>query len=276
MIKVTQSKKIKKSIILDKKEGETPLQSLEKFRNKNPEYKNVSMTYAGRLDPMASGLLLILAGEEVKKKEKYLALPKEYEFEILFGFATDTYDILGKVLSCVRQDLTQESESKKLKKLIQQNLKFFTGKFIQKYPPYSSKPVNGKPMFAHSRAGTKVIIPEREVSVSKLELLKVKKINKIKLLENIEKRINKVDGPARPHEGSGAGGDFRQKEIIKIWQKELTRNKKSIEKFLVVKFKIKCGSGTYVRGIANSLGDKVGIPALAFSIKRTKIGKWTK
>ncbi len=265
---------MKKNILLNKKEGETPLQSLEKFRNKNPEYKNVSMTYAGRLDPMASGLLLILAGEEVKKKEKYLALPKEYEFEVLFGFATDTYDILGKVLSCVRQDLTQDKVA--IKKQIEENLKFFTGKFIQKYPPYSSKPVNGKPMFVHARAGTEVEIPEREVSVSKLEFLKIRKINKEKLLENIEKRINKVDGPACPHEGLGAGSDFRQKEIIKIWQKELTRNKKSIEKFLVVKFKIKCGSGTYVRGIANSLGEKVGIPALAFSIKRTKIGKWTK
>lgn len=245
-------------------EGETPLEALEKFRHKNTEYKNIPMTYAGRLDPMASGLLLILAGEEVKKKEKYLVLPKEYEFEILFGFATDTYDILGKVTSCVRQDLTQESESEKLKKLIQENLKYFTGKFMQKYPAYSSKPVNGKPMFAHSRAGTEVEIPEREVSVAKLEFLKIRKIKKEKLLENIEKRINKVQG------------DFRQKEIIKIWNKELGQNKKIPDTFLSAKFKVRCGSGTYVRGIANSLGEKLDIPALAFSIKRTKIGKWSK
>ncbi|MCE9548798.1 tRNA pseudouridine(55) synthase TruB, partial [Candidatus Nomurabacteria bacterium] len=84
---------MKKVIVLNKKEGETPLQALDKFRVKNKEYKYIKMTYAGRLDPMASGLLLALAGEETKNKEKYLKLKKEYDFEVLFGFATDTYDI---------------------------------------------------------------------------------------------------------------------------------------------------------------------------------------
>lgn len=260
MTKITQPRKIKKSVLLDKKEGETPLEALEKFRNKNIEYKNIPMTYAGRLDPMASGLLLILAGEETKNKEKYLALPKEYEFEVLFGFATDTYDILGKVTKTSNK-ITDKINQKELEKEINKNLKYFTGKFIQKYPAYSSKPVNGKPMFMHSRAGTEVIIPEKEVSVLKLEFLKIRKIKKEKLFENIEKRINKVNG------------DFRQKEITKIWQKEL---KKTPDSFLLAKFKIKTSSGTYVRGIANSLGEKINIPALAFSIKRTKIGKWSK
>ena len=81
---------MKKVIVLNKKEGETPLESLENFRAKNKKYQDVKMTYAGRLDPMASGVLLVLAGDETKNKEKYLNLDKEYEFEILFGFATDT------------------------------------------------------------------------------------------------------------------------------------------------------------------------------------------
>ena len=89
---------MKKIILLNKKEGETPLEALDRFRMANPKYKDEKMTYAGRLDPMASGVLLVLVGEEIKQKDKYLALNKEYEFEILFGFATDTYDILGKVV----------------------------------------------------------------------------------------------------------------------------------------------------------------------------------
>ncbi|KKR79021.1 MAG: tRNA pseudouridine synthase B [Candidatus Nomurabacteria bacterium GW2011_GWA2_40_9] len=87
----------KNIILLNKKEGETPLSALSLFRDKHKIYKDIPMTYAGRLDPMASGLLIILAGEECKNKEKYLNLDKEYEFEILFGFQTDTYDILGKI-----------------------------------------------------------------------------------------------------------------------------------------------------------------------------------
>ena len=257
---------MKKVIILNKKEGETPLEALENFRKKNVLYKDMSMTYAGRLDPMASGLLVVLAGEECKKKEKYLILDKEYEFEILFGFATDTYDILGKIIDVKQNIIKNKSENKISKEKIileiKNNLKYFKGKFIQKYPIYSSKTVNGKQLFEYARSGVDVEIPEREVFVKSLSLEKIREIKKEKLLQNIEKRIKKVKG------------DFRQKEILKIWNKNLKENKKTAESFLLASFKIKCESGTYVRSIANALGEKVGIPALAFSIKRTKIGKY--
>ena len=264
---------MKKVIILNKKEGETPLQSLESFRIRNKEYKDIPMTYAGRLDPMASGVLVILTGEECKNKEKYLKLDKEYEFEVLFGFSTDTYDILGKVTPCVRQDLTQLTQ-KELEKSIKNNLKYFKGKFTQGYPVYSSKTVAGKQLFEYARAGEDVEIPNREVSVKSLKFLKIKKITSKKLLESIEKRIGKVKGPARNAKSIAfAGGDFRQKEILKIWQKNL-KNKK--DNFYVASFHIKCGSGTYVRSISNDLGEKVGIGALALTIVRTKVGKWRK
>jgi len=248
---------VEKIIILNKKEGETPLESLEKFRRKNVGYKDLSMTYAGRLDPMAYGVLVVLVGDEIKKKEKYLNFKKEYEFEVLFGFTTDTYDILGKIISSNLVSITK----KELEKIIKDNLKYFTGKFMQKYPLYSSKTVGGRPLFKYARSMEDVEVPEREVFVDSLKFNKIKMMDKKILLQNIEKRINKVKG------------DFRQKEILKIWRKNLFYNKK-IEKFFIAGFKIKCGSGTYVRGIANSLGDKIGIPTLAFSIKRTKIGRF--
>ncbi len=256
----------KKVTILNKKEGETPLEALERFRrlhNKgNKKSKPTKMTYAGRLDPMASGLLILLAGEETKNKEKYLALDKEYEFEVLFGFATDTYDILGKV---VKQDFRIATLIKQdLEKLIRDKLNEFTGTFIQKYPIYSSKTVKGKQLFEYARAGEEVDVPEREVFVKQFQFLKLRKVSAAKLLVNIDTRIKKVKG------------DFRQKEILKIWYKKLaTKKTKEASDFFVASFKIKCGSGTYVRGIANSLGEKMNIPVLAFSIKRTKVGKWS-
>ena len=255
---------MKKIIVLNKKEGETPLQALSLFRNKHKAYKDVSMTYAGRLDPMASGLLLILAGEETKNREKYLKLDKEYEFQVLFGFATDTYDILGKVTKAnTRQDLTEKRGD--LEKKIKDNLKLFTGKFIQKYPLYSSKTVAGKALFEYGREGIDVVVPTREVSVKSLKFLSIKKINTQKLLSDIERRVKRVDG------------DFRQEEILKIWKQNLKVKNEQGDVFLrIARFKIKCGSGTYVRGIAYALGEAIGLPALAFSIKRTKIGKYDK
>ena len=97
--------------------------------------------------------------------------------------------------------------------------------------------------------------------VKKLTFQKIRKINSEKLFANIEKRVNKVEG------------DFRQKEILKLWQKNLLGKNKA-KTFYIADFKIKCTSGTYVRGLANSLGKIIKVPALAFSIKRTKVGKF--
>ncbi len=244
---------MKKVFIINKKEGETPLQALEKFRALNKKYKDEKLTYAGRLDPMAEGLLIILLGEEVKEKQKYLEFDKEYEFEILFGFATDTYDILGKVLA--GHTFKDVKYKNILEAKVKENLKHFIGNFNQTYPLYSSKTIK------HARSGSKASSPSHDISVHKLQFLKLRTIKANTLLKNIEKRIEKVQG------------DFRQKEILKIWHKNLM-DKIGDAQFFIGSFKIKCGSGTYVRGIADALGQKIGIPALAFSIKRTKIGKW--
>src|SRR4051812_2270372 len=77
--------------------GFTPLQVIEKLREKFPEYKNVKIGYAGRLDPLAHGVLLLMIGDATKEREKYLGLDKSYEFEAVLGVSTDSYDVLGLV-----------------------------------------------------------------------------------------------------------------------------------------------------------------------------------
>jgi tRNA pseudouridine55 synthase len=113
---------MEKVLKLYKNLGETPLECLERFRVSNPEYANEKMTYAGRLDPMAEGLLIALVGEECKKKDEYLGLDKEYVFEVLFGFQSDTYDILGIPKIAEKKDFEIQS---------------FVGKRVQEYPAYS-------------------------------------------------------------------------------------------------------------------------------------------
>ena len=58
-----------KTIKLYKEKGETPLERLDRFREENPEYGEVKLSYAGRLDPMAEGVMLILIGDENKERE---------------------------------------------------------------------------------------------------------------------------------------------------------------------------------------------------------------
>jgi tRNA pseudouridine55 synthase len=80
---------------INKPAGMTPLEALESLRASRPELAGAPMTYAGRLDPLACGVLVVLTGEDVHSKEQFLGLDKQYEAEILFGFETDSYDILG-------------------------------------------------------------------------------------------------------------------------------------------------------------------------------------
>ena len=240
-----------------KKRGQTPLECINEIKKANPELVHLPLTYAGRLDPLAEGVLLILVGEECLKKDDYLALDKEYELTVLFGFETDTYDLMGKVdVGHLSPDRCPTSTE------IQEILPKFTGRISQAYPPYSSRTVNGKPLFQWAREGRldEIIIPSHEVFVGGIEIIKNDFISGSDLLSKIENDIGLVKG------------DFRQKEIISIWKEKLKDSSES--KYQTLTLRVSCSSGVYVRSIANDLGKELGTPALALNIKRTKVGEY--
>lgn len=256
--------------ILNKKIGETPLEALEFFRTKKKIDSDVPMTYAGRLDPMAEGLLVVLSGDECKNKEKYLKLDKEYEFEVLFGFETDTLDILGKIVKTENKFFPKKEFLLKVPSILKSIKKIKK----LKYPIFSSKTVSGRPLFSYAREGENIEIPEKEIEIKKIVFLNSRVMASEKILENINKRIAKLsDIKTNKKNHSFKTGDFRQKEILKIWKNALSKNP---NKFLIAKFSVRCSSGTYVRVLAKEIGLLIGIPTIAFSIKRTKIGKWSK
>ncbi len=245
---------MKNVLTVYKKVGETPLDRIKRFKKNNLDYKDKKISYAGRLDPMAEGELLLLVGNENKNRRKYEKMDKEYLFKILFSVSTDSYDILGLIRNEYKKAFPSDLEEKIDKKITD-----FKGKIKQKYPPFSSKYVNGNPLFYWARKGKieEIEIPENRIEIYKLEKLSFKWIDKDSLKNLIIGRINKVKG------------DFRQKKIIKQWNNFFENIK--IEDFPVVEYRIKCSSGTYIRAIANNLGKKINIPALALEIKRTRI-----
>ena len=281
-----------KVIDIYKKCGETPLDCINTLKKEHPEWGLLPMTYAGRLDPIAEGVILILVGEECKRKDEYLNLPKEYEVDILLGFATDTYDVMGKILEheasskgvfkmssdykdiasfpCqfsgprMREDEGPDHENwhGNFATKIQKILPEFIGKIKQSYPPYSSRPVNGKPLFMWAREGklNEIEIPTHDVLIENIDIIGSNEILGKVLLEDVKEKISKVKG------------DFRQEEILKIWEKELEG--KENENYPLIRLKITCGSGAYMRSIANDIGKNLGLPSLAFKIVRTKVGKY--
>ncbi len=245
---------------LYKESGETPLERLERFRKDNPEYKNIPLSYAGRLDPMAEGVLLVLVGEKNKEREAFLSLTKEYTVDVLFGFATDTYDLLGVVSDSVSRASHRSIHVPTLLDAIAQ----WQGVRTQKYPPFSSKPLEGVPLFVHARKGDihdHFVLPEHTIEIFSTELIGVKKIRTEQLLEEIQKMVGLVHG------------DFRQERILTVWGNTL-RVLYGMS-FEVATLHVSCSSGTYVRVLAQELGEAMGMSALAMHIVRMKVGKYT-
>ena len=120
--------------------------------HKISEKLKVKTSHTGTIDPMAEGVIIVLLGEERLKKYEYAKWIKGYEFEIIFGISTDTYDGMGLI---VKKDL-----KKILKKETLLNLKSkFSGKYLQKIPPYSTKKIHGKHMHEFARSGLSVELP---------------------------------------------------------------------------------------------------------------------
>lgn len=250
-------------IIIYKLPGLTPYQSILEFKKKFPEYRKEIISYAGRLDPMAEGILLLLIGKENKKRRKYENLKKTYEFSILPGIETDTYDTLGKI---TKHSITQTIGIKNLLSNGEEGnfgiLNSFVKKRIQAYPPYSSKAVNGKPLYwwARNNRVKEIEIPTKEVEIFDLQLISSGKIEAQDLRLRIQERIKKVKG------------DFRQEEILKSWNQFFEST--HVTSFHFISLKTTCSSGTYVRGIAHEIGQMLGCGAIALYIKRTAIGNF--
>ena len=232
--------------------GETPLECLHRFRAEHPEYVETKMTYLGRLDPMAEGLLLVLSGN-TRDREQYLKLGKTYEFEVLWGFKSDSYDILGLVEHIDGGPQKLETKMSSLLNKIQQ-IK------TQEYPVYSSRTVSGKSLFMWARENKieEIDIPTRQIKVFSIEHIHTRAITGREILKEISEKIAKVSG------------DFRQKEIVNLWQNALIA--KPNETFLISKFTADVSSGTYIRGLAHEMGKILKSGGLAWSIKRTRVG----
>ncbi|QQR49900.1 hypothetical protein IPF86_02290 [Candidatus Nomurabacteria bacterium] len=234
--------------------GETPLEALERLRlDKN--LGDIPLTYAGRLDPAAEGLLLILGGETCKEKDTYLGLPKVYTAQILFGITTDTHDLLGIPASSlhVLPDTTTFANS------LENILQTYPSTFIQPYPAYASKTVRGKPLFTYAREGEVVLLPEHEVTMHAITLEKIEEITSADIGERVTRLLSLIKG------------DFRQEAIGNAWKEILHHDRK----YCMATVTLTVSSGFYVRVFADTLGKELGTPAALFSLIRTQVGSYT-
>jgi len=247
-------------LLLEKRVGETPLELLERIRKERPELAEAKLSYAGRLDPMAEGAMLILVGDEENQPEnraKFLGLDKEYIATFLIGVKTDSGDALGMPewsLSKTESSIPSEDEIRK------QVTELLSVK-KQKYPWFSGKAVGGIKLFDHFKKGnTDIERPSRDVCISVAEFIDIESQPTEDVKKYIFDSIRKVSG------------DFRQEKILSKWE-EFFENTERIgdhagnKEFLQFRVRFLVSSGTFIR----ALTENFNFPVTLLALKRTKI-----
>jgi tRNA pseudouridine55 synthase len=124
----------------------------------------IRLGHAGTLDPMASGVLLILVGAATKVSRFLLECDKEYRAGVLFGRRTDTDDVTG---ATVEELPVPEVSTAKMSEVLGR----FTGPIEQAPPVYSAIKQAGKPAYELARRGEEVETRPRKVTVYELGLV---------------------------------------------------------------------------------------------------------
>ena len=253
--------------MLQKKRGETPLELLQKWQSEHSEFAGVPLSYAGRLDPTAEGKLLVLVGEECKKQSSYTKLDKEYEIQVLVGLTTDTGDVLGMI----QESTSDTKDAQSLPVVLAREV----GSYSRRYPAFSSKTVNGKPLFVYALEGTlsDIMIPEHIETIYRIKLTKTECVSTTQLQSRVQEALALVPRSDEPSKILGA--DFRQDAVRAQWH-EFFAKPSSQKEFTVLHLKVTCASGVYMRSLAKRIGTSLGSAGLALCINRTKMGRFAK
>jgi len=209
-------------------------------------------THTGTLDPMASGVVVVLTAEDRFEKSELADWKKIYEFEILWGVATDSHDLLGLT--------TQTSQAQINLKKIKEVLPKFIGNINQQLPQFSAKRIDGQSYFDKAKQQIKFTPKSEKVQIHYLELLNSYTINRLEFQNKIEKNVSLVQG------------DFRQKEILENWGQAI---RQLPEELIITKLITTTSKKTYIRALVRDISRQLQIPATTYSIARTKNGSYS-
>ncbi len=142
-------KELEGILLVDKPREHTSHDVVARLRGK---LKMKRVGHAGTLDPMATGLLIILVGKATRVSQYLISLDKEYEGTVEFGKVTDTQDADGEMMETRPVPHLTEAELKAA-------MQGFLGDQYQTPPMYSAIKIDGVPLYKSARKGEEV---ERE------------------------------------------------------------------------------------------------------------------
>ena len=158
-------------LIVNKPEGITSHDVVGKIRKL---YGTRKVGHTGTLDPLATGVLVILLGRAAKAAEYLVADRKAYIARLTLGLTTDTEDITGKILTQSNDIPTRDA--------VMSACGEFVGKIKQIPPMYSALKVDGKKLYDLAREGIEVERAARDIEIFRLDCTSTDKANEYELL----------------------------------------------------------------------------------------------
>ncbi|MBU0469801.1 MAG: tRNA pseudouridine(55) synthase TruB [Candidatus Omnitrophica bacterium] len=193
-------------VVINKPNGITSHDVVDSIRRK---FRMKRVGHAGTLDPLATGVLVLLLGKATKLFDKFVSFDKAYRATMILGTKTISADTQGEIIETKAFDhITKEQ--------IKEVFERFKGDIEQLPPMVSAVKIGGKRLYALARKGIKVERKPRNIRIDRLE-------------------IEEIDLPN-------------------------------------VKFYMECSKGTFVRQLADDVGDALGCGACISHIQRTKVG----
>ena len=161
-----------KVILIDKQKDWTSFDVVAKVRSQVRSYaqdqtaegekpKKIKVGHAGTLDPLATGLLIVLVGAATKQQDSYMKQDKVYEVEAMLGKTSTTGDEEG--------EKTEISDVQPTLEIVTEALQSFVGNISQIPPIFSAIKVDGQRAYKLARAGKPVKMKSRNVTIYSID-----------------------------------------------------------------------------------------------------------
>ena len=157
---LTAPKELDGILLVDKPADHTSHDVVARLRGK---LRTRRIGHAGTLDPMATGLLIMLIGKATRISQYLISLDKEYEGTITLGTTTDSQDADGQVMTTQPVPPLTEAE-------VRTAMNGFLGDQYQMPPMYSAIKIGGVPLYKRARKGEEVEREPRFIRVMSFEL----------------------------------------------------------------------------------------------------------
>jgi tRNA pseudouridine55 synthase len=188
--------------------------------------------HCGTLDPFARGVLVICTGKGTRISEYLMRRTKVYEGVMRFGVKSSTGDPEGEIIETRDSSMVTPSS-------LGEVIPRFTGKIMQRPHRVSAIKINGQRLYDLAREGKPVEAEAREVSIDNLELLWFTGEDPEPFASSLCENHLVSPGP--------------DGEVDAL-------------------FRIQCSSGTYIRSLAEDIGEALGTVGMLMSLVRTSVG----